>query len=239
MDETQLVYLDQSDLTELEATFTSVFESDGKTGLVLNETIFYPQGGGQPSDFGEIQSSNGSFRVSKVIMEGSQVIHLGEGEIPHAGEQVHLIIDGDRRGLLSKIHTAGHLIDTAMKNIGRTMAPVKGYHFPDSPYVEYVGMIEVEEREDVKSQLDAELSRLIQDGGEVESFFASKEELSLHCDFVPDYIPENKPSRVVKVGGLGCPCGGTHVHDIAELGRVVVNKIKSKSGNTRVSYRLV
>ena len=58
------------------------------------------------------------------------------------------------------------------------------------------------------------------------------------CVDVDDYIPEGKPVRVVSMAGYGCPCGGTHVDNLRELGKVEVTKIKSKKGNTRVSYKL-
>ena len=58
---------------------------------------------------------------------------------------------------------------------------------------------------------------------------------------VPDYIPVGNDLRVLKLtpGDLGCPCGGTHVHSIAEIGRVEIKGMKKKKKNTQVTYRVV
>ena len=155
------------------------------------------------------------------------------------GTEVELFVQEERRSLNSRIHTGGHLIDTAMINCGYDLHPVKGYHFPDSPYVEYEGMIDPEDRERICRELEVEANKLIASGQVVESFIVEDyDQLKEHCSTVPAYVPKDKPIRVVKVGGVGCPCGGTHVADLSQVGELTVPKIKAKSGNIRVSYRV-
>ena len=54
-----------------------------------------------------------------------------------------------------------------------------------------------------------------------------------------DYIADNQPTRIITLtGDIGCPCGGTHVHDLREIGGMEVTKLAVKSGRTRISYRV-
>jgi Ser-tRNA(Ala) deacylase AlaX len=114
------------------------------------QTIFHPQGGGQPTDVGIIQSPTGNFTVTKVEMrkEDNVILHLGTFANADtsgftAGATVSLVVDEATRRLNARIHSAGHLLDAAMRNTGRTdLVPSKGYHFPSGPYVEYVGSVE-------------------------------------------------------------------------------------------------
>ena len=106
---------------------------DGKIALVLDATIFYPQGGGQPFDVGIISNDNGKFEVKEVRMKDGVVHHIGQfisGNFP-PNQNVQLQIDVPRREFNARIHSAGHVIDVAMENIGIHLVPTKGYHFPD------------------------------------------------------------------------------------------------------------
>lgn len=234
--ETILEYLNDSNTTSDTAVVVDAGENEFGQYIILDSTIFYPQGGGQPCDTGSI----GNFTVNKVVFSNTTVLHYGNGEVPTIGQHVDISIDADRRWSNSMIHTAGHLLDVAMMNCGFNFPPTKGYHFPDSPYVEYHGVIEPEKREETKRLLNSELERLIGVGSEIRSELVhNKNDLKTLCPFVPDYIPEDKPTRVVTVvNNIGCPCGGTHINNINELGKVEVHRIKVKSGNTRVSYRI-
>lgn len=238
--ETELIYLTEEHLYESRATVVGTGSDDRGTYLVLDRTIFYPQGGGQPYDLGTISWEDGEVDVVRVGFVDSQVLHYFQGAPPPTQTQVTLRIDIPRRQLNSKLHTAGHLVDVAMLNCKLDFPPTKGYHFADSPYVEYEGVIPPEDRDRMKDQLNSELARLIAGGSAVHNQIVdSKDKLYELCPFVPDYLPEGKPIRVVTVAqDVGCPCGGTHVSNIRELERVEVHKIKVKSGMTRVSYRL-
>lgn len=215
---------------------------DGRISVILNKTIFYPQGGGQPYDTGVIQSSAGKFIVRETRFSEGIVFHIGEFENGSftENEKVELFVNSERRLLHCRLHTAGHLVDVAMINLGYKMPPTKGYHFADGPYVEYAGDIPPEARNELCLKLEEEMKRLISAATEVKNFMVeNKDDLHKYCDFVPGYIPKDKPVRIVTVAGYNCPCGGTHVKNLHELGEVKVTKIKVKSGNVRVSYGLV
>merc|ERR1711964_957959 len=129
-----------------------------------DQTIFHPQGGGQPSDIGTISSKYGVFEVSFVSETGDVVHHYGDfmkGSF-EPGAQVALQIDADKRRIYSTLHTAGHLQVVAVQRAGYTdLTYAKSYMFPVGSYVEYNGNIEVSARAEAKEKIQAELDKLI------------------------------------------------------------------------------
>ncbi|PIS39583.1 MAG: alanyl-tRNA editing protein AlaX, partial [Candidatus Nealsonbacteria bacterium CG08_land_8_20_14_0_20_38_20] len=113
---TKLNYFDNTYLFESEAIFIEIKENEKGKAVILDATIFYPQGGGQPADKGEIVSGDNIFVVSDVRLDESGTVwHFGEfktGEFKQ-GDKVDLKIDKDRRILNAKLHSAGHLLDCA------------------------------------------------------------------------------------------------------------------------------
>ncbi|HIA35865.1 MAG TPA: hypothetical protein EYN89_03785 [Flavobacteriales bacterium] len=239
---TNLLYLADQGLLETEALIIGLLDTeDDSKAFILDSTIFYPQGGGQPFDQGLITINDQVFNVTAVKFSEGLVYHFVEESLSQdlISQVAVLSVNVERRQLNSKLHTAGHLLDVAMSNAGVSFPPTKGYHFPDGPYVEYEGMIEPEDRKALLEKVEFEANQLIKRGSKVADLIVeSYDELHQHCNFVPAYVPKDKPIRVVKVANVGCPCGGTHIEDIADLGSLSVHKIKVKSGKIRVSYRL-
>jgi Ser-tRNA(Ala) deacylase AlaX len=157
------------------------------------------------------------------------------------GIEVELLIDKSRRNYNSKVHTAGHLIDYIFTQVLlNKLKPLKGYHFPDGPYIEYIGEYQ-DNLNQLTDRINEVLKSCILQGFTITTEIVNNtQELKDKCYFVPERIPENKPIRIVTVyGEKGVPCGGTHVRNISELERVVVTKIKTKGGNTRIGYSIV
>jgi len=123
-------------------------------------------------------------------------------------------------------------------NVGQTqLEPGKGHHFPGGSYVEYKGTIPADQREDVKKKVEIEIDRLISAGSDVKVVMSEYDQIKELCGNVPEYLPKGQPARIVSlVGKMACPCGGTHVKNIKEIGSVKVRKFVVKSGTTRVSY---
>ena len=232
---TELLYL-YSDSLQAES---EVIECDSLS-VVLDKTIFYAQGGGQPADKGVIVCGESSFAVEDVQKKDGSVVHIGHFEkgIFSSGDVVKLIIDSDRRLLNSRLHWAGHLIDTAIVNLGLQLVPGKGYHYPEGAYVEYLGSVEENQRVQTCKQLEDECNRLIEKGNEVHIAEIDFEDVGRFILNTPDYIKPGVKVRVVTVAGkYGCPCGGTHVKNISEIKSMSITKIKSAgSGKIRVSY---
>lgn len=234
----KLLYLESFNLLECEASVLEILEEDGKTFIVLDQTCFYPQGGGQPFDQGIIKSSNGKFNVLEVRFIDGIIRHIGtfeEGSFSK-GEKVKCLVNKDRRVLSSRLHSAGHVVDMAVTDLNLNWIPIKGYHFPDGPYVEYEGSLEGNDTEKVKIDLGSKCNQLIAKNIETSLRFMDKEQMKDVCRFVPDYIPEDKPARVVFFGGFGVPCGGTHVNNLSEIKNMTIRKIKQESQNIKVSY---
>lgn len=236
--ETKLIYMEHMDHYICEAQVMEVFSEEEKTIVVLDQTVFYPQGGGQPYDTGIILSLNKKFFVEEVRFVDGVVRHIGtfEGEALNAGETVTCSVDNERRRLNTRLHSAGHLIDMAFKRMGITWMPGKGYHFPNGPYVEYTGSVSGIDVEKLKIDLENTCNELIAEEISTKVLFMAKEEMGSVCMFVPEYVPEGKPGRVVFYGDFGIPCGGTHVTNLREIGTMTIRKIKQDGERVRVSY---
>lgn len=228
--------------------------TDKHYAIVMNQTIFHPQGGGQPSDTGTLRrSNNNTFIVSAVRMDAmnnGQVLHVGlfgddgDGEIFfHEGDTVEQAIDVDARLLYSRLHTAGHVLGSAVRHLlseeVENFDELKASHFPDSASCEFRGSIDgVKWKEPIQKRLDdyvaADLPVRVHWWSDEDFRRKGLERL------IPDRsILVGSKARVVEIAGCEVyPCGGTHVDTTGLCGPVVVKKIARKSGNSKVSYAL-
>ncbi len=242
MNPTTLRYLENFNLLTDEAKVVAALKEEGRDIVILDQTIFYPQGGGQPYDQGMIVSKNAEFLVEEVRFEAGLVRHIGKFQngLFMSGEMVTCYVNRDRRLLYSRLHSAGHIVDLAVSTYELPWIPGKGYHFPDGPYVEYAGNLEGVDKEKIKVDLEILCNKFIAEARPTTLLFLPKEQLNTVCTFVPDYIPEGKPARVVLFGNFGIPCGGTHVNNLSEINKMTIRKIKQNGANTvRVGYDVV
>ncbi len=127
---TDLLYQTDSYLREFEAQVVAVDEEQGR--VALDRTAFYPGGGGQPYDVGELVAGESTLPVRKVKKEGDVVWHWVEGPLPEVGARVLGRVDWERRYLLMRTHTALHILsavvyrDYGAKVTGGNMEPGKG-----------------------------------------------------------------------------------------------------------------
>ncbi len=221
---TKLVYMEEMQKLTHEARVLEIREEDGKMVLILDETIFYPQGGGQPYDRGTIVNSNGTFNVEEVRFVEGIVKHVGTGHTFAVGETVTLNVDEARRKLHMRLHSGGHVLDMAIKALGLDWVPGKGYHWPEGPYIEYAGELAPEEAEILRQKIEDKSNELI--GQAIETTLK----------FIPDQLVNGKPARVVLYGDFSVPCGGTHVANLKDIGRITIRKLGSKKGLIRAAY---
>ncbi|GAB2222852.1 hypothetical protein Drorol1_Dr00016982 [Drosera rotundifolia] len=254
---TKLEYFD--DMWKLHSTATllsHIFQEESgerrRGVLILDSTIFHPQGGGQPSDTGfiEIEDSVSRFVVADVRSKDGVVFHYGffEGSegievdsLIEKGTKVELYLDEARRGLNSRLHSAGHLLDVCLEDVGLGhLVPGKAYHFPDGPFVEYKGAVAQNELLSKREELERHANALISRGGKVSAAVLPYDEACKMCGGnLPDYISKDSTPRIVKIGdNPGCPCGGTHVVDISDINGIKVPQIRSKKGMTKVFYNI-
>ncbi len=239
MEKTELEYLKDHSILHFQSKIQDIVENEMGLSIILDKTFFYPQGGGQPSDSGEIRTENGTFIVDKVKLDENGIVwHIGrktEGSLAK-GDTVEGSIDEPKRLLHSRIHSAGHVIDMAASQLGFTWKPGKGFHFPEGPYIEYIGEIDPNTKEQLILQLTEKANQLVGENLPVTVIFATPEEMKQYCEFIPEKLPTNKPSRVVLFGDYGIPCGGTHVKNLSEIGKVTIRKIKLSQDTIRIGY---
>src|SRR5262249_8565341 len=137
---TDLLYLNDTLLLDECGIITGVGRDERAGYVTLDRTIFYPQGGGQPAD-------KGSIRIDGADAEGAFTGYV-EGNVRHylpeaflqaarAGDTAQLRVDRETRLLNARAHTAGHLVSHVVETLEPRLAPIKGHHFPNGPYVEF------------------------------------------------------------------------------------------------------
>ena len=230
---TELLYLRDAYLREFDA---SVIAVDGDR-VALDQTAFYPTGGGQPYDTGTL----GDARVTSVKKEGDRVWHTLEGDVPAEGATVHGEIDWDRRYELMRTHTMLHVLGGVIWNrwrkpaTGGNMEPLEArMDFEFDPLPEgFAGEVEEAVNAELAAARPIEVSFLPHDVAvEDEDLIRTK------VNLIPESVTE---IRVVDIVGLDKQAdGGTHVCSTAEVGRIQVVKTESKGkGNKRIRIRVL
>lgn len=233
-------------------------ERDGVDYVELASTIAHYAGGGQPSDRGRITSRDNAktFAFARAEAEkspsGTRVRHAGAYESGASafdvGDDVVVTIDRDLRLLHARVHSAGHALDVGMIRIGlgpSAMAPTKGSHGVENAYVEYDGVCpSAHACADVKAlmtRLDEEMAKLIAENGSSAAREMSYEDAKAACGGeLPSFITPDMTPRVVTIveNTPGCPCAGTHVAKVGEIGAFKVTGVRVKKGVTRISYSI-
>jgi misacylated tRNA(Ala) deacylase len=198
-------------------------------GVVLDRTVFYARGGGQPGDTGWLQWSSGQARVTDTFKQGGTPVHVIEGDPPAEGTPVTAEIDWDRRHFLMRTHTALHAMsgivwrDYGAKVTGGNMEP--GVARMDFELESMSG----EFGREVEAKLNQELAA----DRPVRVEFVPRSEALSDPDLIRtkvNLIPEIvDPIRVITIEGIDRQAdGGTHVRSTGEVGAVRVVKTESK-----------
>ncbi|HEY7660738.1 MAG TPA: alanyl-tRNA editing protein [Actinomycetota bacterium] len=200
---------------------------DGR--VVLDRTVFYARGGGQPGDTGSLTWAAGSVAVTDTRKEDGRLVHVVEGDAPPLGTAVTAEIDWGRRHVLMRTHTALHALsgivfrDYGVKVTGGNMEPgVARMDFELETITAEFGR-EVEER----------LNRELGADRPVKVSFLPRAEALSDPDLIRtkvNLIPESvDPIRVIEIEGLDKQAdGGTHVRSTGEVGTVRVAKTENK-----------
>ena len=233
---TELLFRDDAYLKSCEAVVTGVDER----GIRLDRTVFYPMGGGQPGDTGELRRADGSAVAIADARKGDgpdDVLHVPApgGVAPAVGERVTAEIDWDRRYRLMRMHTCLHLLCAVVPGAvtGGQISDGKGRLDFDVPG----------EALD-KDAIAAKLNALIAADHTVIPRWIADEELAAKPDLVRTMSVKPPTGygrvRLLDIAGVDLqPCGGTHIRHTAEIGRVEVTKIESKGKqNRRVNLAL-
>jgi len=211
-----------------------VVERVDETGLVLDQTVFYPLGGGQPGDRGVLRLADGTQVEIADTRKGEapgEIVHVPASteNLPEPGTTVTAEIDWDRRYRHMRMHTCLHLLGALVDApvTGGAVAADKGRLDFDLP-----------EPTITKDDLTSGLNRLIEENHSLSARWISDEELAAQPELVKT-MSVRPPSgtgrvRLMEIDGVDLqPCGGTHVATTAEIGRVRVAKIEKKSRHNR------
>ncbi len=234
-DMTELIYLTDS----YKKTHTSKVVSCNRKGslweIVLVSTIFYPVGGGQPSDKGTITAASGKATVKHVRLKEDTVIHecAVEGTL-NADDEVTEDIDWPLRLTHMRAHSAGHIVHEAVKIVAPQLTPLKGEHGSNA-YIEYIGSLPI----DKKFAIEKETNLLIEKDLPMVTEFVSLKELMKRSPWVPGHLPKNKPLRILTIGTFDpIPDGGTQVKKTSEVGAITITSIENTEDHVRVHYEI-
>jgi misacylated tRNA(Ala) deacylase len=227
---TELLYQTDSYLKEFDAIVTAA-DVEART-VVLDRTAFYPGGGGQPNDMGQLSFSGDTiYPVEKVKKLGADVLHFigGELSLPQVGAQVHGEIDWAHRYLLMRTHSAMHVLcgtvfrDYGALVTGGNMEPGKGrmdFEF-ERLQGELVGEIEAAVNKEVEAGHEIRVKILPR-----EEAFQIPDLIRTKINLLPEGITE---VRTIEIEGLDLQAdGGTHVANTREVGTIKVAGYKSK-----------
>lgn len=241
---TMKLYLDHYDMIEFDAVVLSVQEGEeGEYLIQLNQTAFYPGGGGQACDLGDIGWNGGSMELERVFKDKEGIVfHVGKlsGIKPKSGQPVRCAIDRDHRQLNSRLHSAGHLLDLAVYKAGFDWNPGKAAHYPHMCFVEYSGEYDGEKRDEYVQAIQQQIDEIIGEGGQVTPNRVTPEEARQRSKYIPEAVLKRYQNVHLATynKSFDICCGGTHVTDISSIKKVNIDRIKKKDGNIRVSYSL-
>lgn len=233
---TELLFRDDAYLREAPARVTSHTDQGG---VVLDRSLFYPTGGGQPGDGGVLEWGGGAMQVATTVKgeEGAVVLVPAEGEaLPPVGADVTQRLDWECRFGHMRVHTALHLLSVVipLEVSGGSIGAEKGrldFNMPEAPQD--------------KEALQAELQALIDRDLPVTEDWITDAELDANPQLVKT-MSVSPPRgagkvRLVRIGQGADqvdlqPCGGTHVARTGEIGRIRLGKVEKKGKQNRRVY---
>lgn len=228
---TKELFRANSYLKECDATVVAV---NARGGILLDRSVFYPTGGGQPGDNGVLRLAVGcEVRIAATVKgDGDEnVVHVpAEGQtVPDPGAKVSAAIDWDRRYLHMRMHTGLHLLCAVVPHGvtgGRIGADKSSLDFD-------IGEAALD-----RDHIETELNRLVDENHPVAPRWIDEAELDAQPDLVRTMSvqPPRGQGRVrlLEIPGVDLqPCGGTHVAHTGEIGRLRVGKIENKGKRNR------
>ncbi|MCF7920645.1 MAG: alanyl-tRNA editing protein [Candidatus Cloacimonetes bacterium] len=236
---TELLYLRDSYIREFEAEVVLVYTAEN--AIVLDNTAFYPTGGGQPCDLGEIEYYGDIVKVKDVKRADGRILHYLEGEIPQKGDKIIGRIDWKRRYQLMRTHTAMHAMsavawrDYQAQVTGGNMEPLAGRLDFEFENFNAELVAEIEEKVNIEIKKGLKVSAQILPRAEAEMI---PDLIRTKIDLLPPSLTE---IRVVTIEGLDQQAdGGTHVHNTSEIGTIKIAGYKSKGRiNKRIKIEII
>ena len=231
---TKKLYYEQSSDIEFEAVVLDFF--DGYA--VTDQTLFYPDGGGQPADTGSLVSSDSMVRVDGVVKIGEVILHHITGGVLRRGERVKGMVDEERRWSLMRHHTATHILLHAAKE-------VLGVHIHQAGAQKGSESSRIDIRHfkhitaDELRKIETEANRMIMASQPVEISIEdrTKAEQKYGFSLYQGGVPPGRDIRVVKVAGDIEACAGTHCRNTGEVGVIKIIRVEHiQDGIERIEF---
>jgi len=234
---TVLLHMSDNYLKEFDA---EVIES-GDGYMVLDKTAFYPEGGGQTSDRGEISTGEKTIAVKEVKKIEGKIHHLIDEPPFQVGTAVHGIIDWDRRYECMRFHTCQHILSRYLQiNYG---VETKGNNIkPGESRADYTPLESFDE--EMKREVESGVNAIVRQNLPVEirnmprdeaiRFLEEREYQTRYLEMVPKSVKE---FRVLLIGEYdAASCAGTHVANTSEIGSISIGKSKNVGAGVRRIY---
>ncbi len=229
---TERIYSTDAYAKTMDAVVVDTDRDDNR--VLLDRTVFYPGGGGQPHDVGELVIGDDRLSVVRVTQDGTGVWHWLEGGLPKQGTALVGEVDWDLRYELMRTHTAMHAMCGVVWH--RFHSPVTGGNMKPGE-----GRLDFELPEwdpDDRDPIEAELNRQLAMAREVKVSFLPREEADQDPSLIRtkvNLLPASlREVRVIDIVGLDRQAdGGTHVHSTGEVGSIAITKVESKGKGFR------
>jgi alanyl-tRNA synthetase len=239
---TRLLYYEDAYIKQFQTKIAQIVQVDGRQGLVLEQTAFYPMGGGQPADNGALKSKNWEAQVIGVEWRDGALVHvLGEvkGEVK---EQDNVLgkIDWNRRWALTRNHTAAHLISPAIRQaVGKPLEIVGSAINADKSRLDlgHEGSLR-----ELFSKIEEIANRVVAEDRLVLIKTMPRAEAERHVEGFHESLktlPSNIENvRVVEIKDWhACACGGTHVKSTHEVGSIkILGRAAKGKGVERIEF---
>ena len=204
---------------------------DGKY-VILDATVFYPEGGGQPADRGVLRHGGGEAKVVDVQRIGGVIVHVIEGPAPREGEEVYGEIDWDRRISLMRMHTGTHvLIQSIRRVLGKHIwqaGAQKDIPFSRLDVTHYKMPTEKE-----ISEIERLANKVVMSNLPVKALMMPRNEAEAKFGFIiyQGGVVPAREIRILRIGPEDDPydvqaCGGTHLSSTGEIGPIKIVRVE-------------
>ncbi|PSP96454.1 alanine--tRNA ligase [Halobacteriales archaeon QS_5_70_17] len=236
--ETERLYYDDQDRTEFEAVVLDVLErGDEGYDVVLDQTMFYPEGGGQPADHGTLSTEDATVEVTDVQVRDGVVLHRTDGPVGK-GKFARGQIDAARRRRLMAHHTATHIVGHAARRVlGEHVRQAGAQKGVDSSRLD-VQHYERISREEVKA-IERVANSIVTDNTAVTQEWPDRHEAEEEYgfDLYQGGIPPGTNVRLIHVDEDVQACAGTHVARTGDVGAVkVLSTERVQDGVERITF---
>ncbi len=235
--ETDKLYYDEPERFEFEAVVLDVFDREEGYDVVLDQTMFYPEGGGQPADHGTLSDDDATAEVTDVQVRDGVVLHRTD-ENPGKGDIVTGQVDADRRRRLMRHHTATHVVGHAAREVlGEHVRQAGAQKGTDSARLD-VQHYERITREEVK-EIERIANEVVMDNVKVKAEWPHRNEAEEKhgFDLYQGGIPPGEHIRLIHVAQDVQACGGTHVARTGDIGTIkILDTEPVQDGVERITF---